>query len=114
MSTEDKEYWWRCEVRHYSIADEWGDHAYTSREVKFAPYLVIRHTPKGVWVKEFLGGERFILGTAKLQHAVPTKELAITDMIARKERHIDGCEARLASAVEDLRLLKSTKVFGRY
>lgn len=43
-------FWYRCEVKHYSVADEWGDHAYSSSEVVWTKYAVIAETPKGVWL----------------------------------------------------------------
>lgn len=97
--------WYRAEIRHYSIADEWGDHSYTSTEVHWSTYSVIRTTPKGVIVWDY-GSERFIRGNGTKQLALPTKELALEDCIKRKERHIKGCLARLRQAEEDMTVLK--------
>lgn len=94
-------FWYRCEVRHFSVADEYGDHAYTSTSVVWTTYLVVKDTPKGVWLSAGFG-RVFVLGTALRQHACPTRELALADAIARKERHIGGCKARLRAAEDDL------------
>lgn len=114
-------FWYRCEVGHYSVADEWGDHAYTTSQVAWTKYAVIAETPKGAWLTDVplgfkdpdaLRGQKsrmfkfLVLGTAKRQEACPTKELALADAIARKKRHVAGCEARLQLAMEDLRLLE--------
>ena len=106
-----KDLWYRCEVRHYSIADEWGDHEYTNTQVVWTTYEVARYTNKGVWLYTAFSGEQFVLGTAKKQLACPTKETALADAIARKKRHIAGCQARLSSAEADLSalLMETTK-----
>lgn len=120
-------FWYRCEVKHYSVADEYGDHSHTSTEVIFYKYAVLRETPKGVWLYYVFSGatnpdfawvsdpkhirpgtDIFVRGNATKQRACPTKELALADAIARKERHIAGCRARLHRAEEDLRFLKAT------
>lgn len=112
-------FWYRCEVKHYSVADEWGDHSYTSTEVQWTKFAVLRETPKGVWLTwcplfcqdpdTYRGQPRdaqLVLGKSRKQQACPTKEAALADAIARKKRHIAGCEARLAGAVNDLRCLE--------
>ena len=114
-------FWYRCEIRHYSVADEWGDHAYTSTEVVWSKYAVVRETPKGVWLSRVLSGTtdpdcrrgkmdrgdlQLVIGTTMKQLACPTKELALADAIARKKRHVAGCEARLYAAQKDLRELE--------
>ena len=97
--------WYRAEIRHYSVADEYGDHAYISTKVHWSMHPVIRTTPKGVIVQDF-NSERFIRGEGIKQFALPTKELALEDCIKRKERHISGCKARQRQAEEDLRVLQ--------
>lgn len=109
-------FWYRCEVKHYSVADEWGDHSYTSSEIQWTKYAVVAETPKGVWLTRVsdsyryppgryattMMGKDFVRGTSTKQLACPTKEAALADAIARKKRHIAGCESRLASAKNDL------------
>lgn len=110
-------FWYRCEVKHYSVADEWGDHAYSSSEIHWTKYAVIAETPKGVWLSpvpasfkdpDVLRGKRdryvqdFVRGQGKKQLACPTKEAALADAIERKKRHVAGCQARLRSAQNDL------------
>lgn len=118
-------FWYGCEVRHYSVADVWSDHFHTSAEVVWTKYAVLRETPKGVWLTpapwgatnpdyaRFSGPEGisrrmdlFVLGQALRQRACPTRELALADAIAKKERHVAGCRARLAAAEADLDLLR--------
>ena len=98
--------WYRADVRSYSVADEWGDHSYSTSNIVWQEYEFVRSTPKGVVLRGFMTGEVFILGKAKLQQAMPTKELALADAIARKKRHVWGCEHRLNRAKEDLFLLE--------
>lgn len=101
--------WWRCEVRHYSVADEWGEHSHTRTIVEFTPFALARSTPKGVWLRNVFGGEFFVRGSAIRQRAVPTKDLAVADAIARKERHVAGCQARMREAENDLAMLQLAK-----
>lgn len=96
--------WYSAEIGWYSVADEWGDHAYSVCHMVMSEYVVVRTTPKGVWLRGFLTGEFFVKGTALRQRAVPTKELALQDLVARQERHVLGCEARLRRANESLGL----------
>lgn len=111
-------FWYRCGVQHYSVADEYGDHSYTSTEVRWSKFAVVAGTPKGVWLrwtpvfatnpdyarcaKGRRGEDTLVLGKALRQFACPTRETALADAIARKERHIAGCKARLAVAERDL------------
>ena len=117
-------FWYRVDVKHYSVADEWGDHSHTSTELVWSKFAVHRETAKGVFLVEVpmgfkdpyhhrgcdlsrrLFGATFVLGKAKRQRACPTKELALADCIARKERHVQGCKARLSRAEDDLRRLQ--------
>lgn len=96
--------WYRADVRWYSVADEWGDHSYSTCHVYITEFDVVRTTPKGVWLRGFMTGEFFVLGTAIRQRAVPTKTLALQDLVAREERHVYGCKARLHRAEQGLSL----------
>lgn len=116
-------FWYRCDVRHYSVADEDGDHLHTSAQLGWRKFAVLKETPKGVWLREvfpnelnpdkhygenpdrLVTGPWFIRGAGKKQYALPTKELAWEDCCQRKLRHIDGCKARLRSAENDLATL---------
>lgn len=118
-------FWYRAEVRHYSVSDEWGDHSHTSTEIYWTKYAVVKATPKGVWLRSVSWGEtntekyqdgrsrdfhmepQFVLGTARRQLACPTKELALEDCRQRKLAHVRGCEARLRGAQADLRLIET-------
>lgn len=116
-------FWYRCEVRHYSVADEWGDHSHTTSALSWIKFGVVAETPKGVWLrmvpwaatnpnawrcaKGKPGDDFFVRGTSMRQTATPTKALALRDAIARKKRHIEGCKARLRQAENDLHLLEN-------
>lgn len=97
--------WHRCEVRSYSVADEWGDHLYTGHKIDWYKFKVDSYTPKGVWLRGPYGEKFFVNGMAKKQRAVPTKALAIADEIARRKVHVLGCEARLLRAKHMLKLV---------
>ena len=101
---EGADVWWRAEDRRYPNYDPWAEFEQPSGshlELTLTPYVVDRYTPKGVWLRDGISGV-FVLGTATKQFAVPTRELAIRDLVARKKRHVYGCRARLMLAEEHL------------
>lgn len=102
---EEPDLWWRCDANTYYIADEWADIFDSNDRLTWTSFAVVRSTPKGVWLRGFLTEEFFVLGTATRQRAVPTKALALRDAICRKERHVQGCKARLARAEGQLQML---------
>ena len=102
---EGAEVWWRADDKRYANYDPFAEFEQPSGShlvLELTPYVVVRHTPKGVWLRSYFGSEFFVLGNALRQKAVPTKELAIRDLIARKRRHVEGSRARLKRAEEHL------------
>lgn len=96
---DDADVWWRAEDRRYANYDPWDD--YTSGSylaIELTPFIVDRYTPKGVWLRCSLGSTRFVLGKAVRQFAVPTKNLALADLVKRKERHVLCAKARWQEA----------------
>lgn len=110
--TESVDYWYRVDVQHYSVANEWGEHSYTSTRVQVTRYEWVRDTPRGVWLREWIGAPFHVRGKALKQRAVPTLDLAYQDAIARKDRHIAGCKARLKRAEDDRYALVSAHQQG--
>ena len=101
---EGADVWWRAEDRRYANYDPWAEFEQPSGshlKLTLTPYVVESYTPKGVWLRDG-GSGVFVLGTATKQFAVPTRELAIRDLVARKKRHVDGCRERLMLAEEHL------------
>lgn len=104
------EIWWRADDKRYAVFDEWGeDLTGSTLQIVLTPVKVLRHTPKGVILED----HGFQRGEALRQHAVPTKELALQDLIARKRVQISFCQHRLNRAKEHLegaeRALKNEK-----
>ena len=99
QDTSPEDIWWRAENRTYASTDPYDEDVVGSVfQIELIPFLVTRRTPKGVWVKQRFSAQRFVLGNAVRQLCVPTKELALADLAARKKRHVQGCQARLRSA----------------
>ena len=95
--------WWRADDRRYANYNPWDDECSGSHlRISYTRFVVDRYTPKGVWLRGFLGDTHFVLGTTLKQFAVPTKELALQDLVARKQRHVAGAKARLHRAEEHL------------
>ena len=102
---EGEELWWYAKDRRYANYDPWAEFEQPSGShlvLELDWYVVVRHTPKGVWLRAPFQGEFFVRGNAIRQRAVPTKELAIRDLVARKKRHVAGAAARLARAQQHL------------
>lgn len=91
----DREVWYRMNDCRYSVADEWGDHAYTQMRVEMREYPVLRHTPKGVWLDDYSERGRFVLRDARRRWACPTREDAVESFLARKRRQAGILNARL-------------------
>lgn len=91
------EYWYRADDCSYSVSNEYGDHSHSIQRINIRRFKVIRHTPKGVWIDEY-GEERFVLGRARKQYAVPTVEIALHDLRARKIRQESIYLARAKNA----------------
>lgn len=100
------EYWFRAKDKRYADYDPWAEFEQPSTShlaIEIEPYIVVRHTPKGVFLKPWIGAQIFVLGNAIRQVAVPTIELALQDLVARKKKHAEMSWLRFARAEEHLR-----------
>lgn len=96
-------HWYRCEVVHYATVNEHGDVDGRYSYVKIMEFKVLRHTPKGVWLKWAFNG-KFVLRDPKHRarvFAAPTEEQAKKDFIARKGFEIRMLHKRLYRATTD-------------
>lgn len=87
---EGYEVWWRADDRRYANYNPFEEFEQDSGShivIELTPFIVHKHTPKGVWVSRFMGDKQFVLGNAIRQTCVPTKELALQDLVCRKEKH---------------------------
>lgn len=99
----EPERWWRAEDKRYAVWDEWDDGLFGSTlKIELRSFLITRYTPKGVFLINFLGDEVFVRGKAGKQYAVPTKTLAVKDLIARKKLQVHFSKLRLNRAQEHL------------
>ena len=102
MPSFDCEIWWRADIRTYADYDPWAEFEQPSGPhdvIELRPYEVVRHTPKGVVVRSFLSGEIRVRGNAKRQECVPTKELALQDLVARMDLHATMAQKRADRAL---------------
>ena len=102
----EPEYWWRCTTDFRAATDEWDNVYICGPYMYLKKYEVVRHTPKGVWIRVPFGGEKFILGKALRQFAVPTKEIAMRDEIERRKREVRGHEHRRERALKRQQLVE--------
>jgi hypothetical protein len=90
------DHWYRIEDRRFSVADDWGDHAYTDHDAAIRVLIVTKVTPKGVKVKfGTIGTTHFILDSATRKFACPTVALALESYRARKRRQLGIYQARI-------------------
>jgi hypothetical protein len=92
-NSEDRhrEVYYRYDTVIYSAGvDEYGDPLLGQGriEIRCLEFLVRKHTPKGVWLAHagWNSQDRFVLGTAHKQWALPTKKAALESFIKRKTR----------------------------
>jgi hypothetical protein len=114
-------FWYRYDVEHFAVLDPYNEDVVgSSTHIIWRKFAVIKQTPKGVWLTEtslgdtdpdrWIGmstkghffGPWLVRGKSKKQFACPTRETAWQDCVARKKRHIEGCQARLNRAKSDL------------
>jgi len=120
-----KEIWHRYEDYRTCSFDADGDSMGGSRgHVRHREFEVVKHTPKGVQLTEYYGGDdcfsgygqRFVLNESRKQYACPTIEKAKESFIARKNKQISIYQARINSAKEALDIINGehwfTKVDG--
>lgn len=85
-----KEIWYRYVDDRYGSLDEYGDFVSHRPKINRIDYVVVRHTPKGVWLTESpawtFSSERFVLNGSRKKHAYPTKEAAWESFKIRKQR----------------------------
>ena len=107
---EGSDVWWFARDKRYANYDPWAEFEQPSGShvvIELFPYIVVKYTPRGVRLRGWLGEEFFVLGDAIRQKAVPTKELALQDLVKRKEKHVRMSEIRLNDAKACLEMAKS-------
>lgn len=117
---------YRFEDQRYSVANEYGDHEYTSHEVKLLVFPILKYTACGFWIgldydvfprqprqrnPEFYirtAGyrKRFVNLQANKRYALPTVTEAHESYKARKRRQISIYEARIKGAKRHLEALE--------
>ena len=95
VGLKHEDVWWRCEFNNHS------DKPF------LLPLRLVKTTPKGVWVKRFLGEPIRILGKARKQYAAPTKELALHDALCRKQVQARIFQRKFVNAVSKAEQLQA-------
>lgn len=102
---EGSDVWWRADDKRYANYDPWAEFEQPSGShlvIEFTPFQVVKYTPKGVRLRDWIGYEFFVLGDAIRQKAVPTKALALQDLVRRKEKHAEMAQRRADIAKQHL------------
>jgi hypothetical protein len=108
------EVYYRFEDRREADWDPWAEFEQPNTShcvVRICELPVLKHTPKGVWVKTNYGWRRgrFILHTSTKRYACATLEEAYQSFLARKERQASIHRTRMLHAEEAAQ--KAAKVF---
>lgn len=95
---------YRFEDRLCSVADEYGEHAYSTTEVTLHKFEILKHTKCGIWIRDYGGAKRFINQTCTKQYAHEKVEDALQSFIARKEKQAHIYRARADTAIYAIRV----------
>lgn len=92
--------WWKLGslCRYESTAHREASYLPLEVRVELTHHEIKRKTPKGCWIEEYPGRERFILDDARKKWAYPTEELARESFVARKEWQIHHLQRQLEHA----------------
>lgn len=106
------EVWYRIsDVRYAPMYNECGDREGIGRlELKIEQFAVLAHTPKGVWIRTYDGGRRFVRLNGHKRFALPSFEEAKKSFLARKTRQAQIHSAALKRAEEAKTLLKHLRL----
>jgi hypothetical protein len=113
---EGADVWWRADDKRYANYDPWAEFEQPSGShlvIELTPFEVVKYTPKGVRLRNWIGYEFFVLGTATSQKAVPTQELALRDLVKRKEIHAEMAQKRADRAKEHLDVAKKALFWSK-
>jgi hypothetical protein len=99
---EEKAYWYRVESRSVSDIDWEGEPAGSHMEISLCKLEVLKNTPKGVWLKQFMRDKKFVLREAHKRFACPTIAEAFESFRARRARQIRIFNTRIAEVNEAL------------
>jgi hypothetical protein len=114
-SPQEVTYWYRVEdITYAAPVDEFDNPIGSGRtEVVMRRYEVVKTTPKGVWLRDFVSifgttdseyKGKFVLRDARKRWACPTTGEAIASFEARKRKLIKICQARINRAELCLRI----------
>lgn len=85
---------------HSSGSEEYGFSLYIT--VYLLEYQIVKETPRGIWIEEYIGKKRFVNLSARKKFACVSKEDALISFRKRKERQIRILENQLRFAKEAL------------
>ncbi|ESX17859.1 hypothetical protein X766_15730 [Mesorhizobium sp. LSJC255A00] len=119
---KDRECFYRYEdyLEGTGYTDVCGEYVHTGSRLRIRVHAfpVIKHTPKGVWLRGYGGEPRFVLHSAHKRYADATVERALVSFKARKLRQQQIYEARANNAAAAIKLAehnqRSPSSFGGF
>lgn len=97
----NKEYWYRMDAHLVAPPVDEFDNAIGPAKVvvEIIELEVLRHTPKGVWLR-YGFGKKFVLRDARKRFACPTPKEAHESFFARQQAHIAHLQAKIDNCVK--------------
>jgi hypothetical protein len=100
--------WFEPQTEPAYYRASWG-----SSSIHIERFPIIRTTPKGVWVRTYVGErDRFICSSARKQFASPTEAEAIRQLLFRTKKRIAILAAQHDDAVKSLALFEKGMGFS--
>lgn len=111
----DLGFWFRYEDVQYAAPVDEFDRACGEGQlrVELRKFEVLRHTPKGVWLRLYDGHTRFVLVDARKKFACPSLALAKESFIARKKCQVRIYAARVSRAKRAIVLAEQQNLSGK-
>jgi hypothetical protein len=110
-----EKYYFRLDSSRVSDGvDEWDNPVGPGHvEIYVSKFLIIKETPKGVWISIFCGEKKFVLSDPKgKRYAYATLEDAKKSFALRKKRYIQILSGRIRDAEEALYRLETKFLNG--
>jgi len=84
MSMKQLKFAYRVVAKTCANTDQFDEYCGSNIHVYFQKFEIVKWTPQGIWIKQFMGQPKFVLLTAFKKFASPSKQEAIDELVRRK------------------------------
>lgn len=95
--------------RYEDVGESYGteeDGYYTDLHIRLREYQVVKTTPCGVWIQEFMDRRHFVRSDTRKRFAWPTKVEAKESFLRRKQKQLRILQAHVAEVLRAIELGK--------